>query len=198
MNIEREWELRPPREPMTSMGALWRDFTWRRADPASPICRDRDNIPDWCREAGTADEALRRAVRSKRPNGKMHNHQSKVSLALPKFEYVLMQNLSKLEASGSFERLHRVMDKIRPEGIGPMTVYDVAVRFGAYLSLEPDRIYVHAGTLAGLKALDIRIYPGDYGIRTVAMKSLPYLLRNRRPDDVEDFLCTYRMAFEKL
>jgi hypothetical protein len=49
-----------------------------------------------------------------------------------------------------------------------------------------------------LKALGIRIFHGDYGIRTVAMKSLPYLLRNRRPDDVEDFLCTYRMAFEKL
>jgi hypothetical protein len=201
MNIEREWELRPPREPMTSMGALWRDFTWRRADPASPICRDRDNIPDWCREAWTADEALRRAVRSKRPNGKMHNHQSKVSLALPKYErtlkYVVLPNINKIEGK-SFDYLHKVLWKCRTTGIGPMTVYDVAVRFGAYLSLEPDRIYVHAGTLAGLKALGIRIFPGDSEIRTVAMKSLPYLLRNRRPDDVEDFLCTYRMAFERL
>lgn len=198
MNIEREWELRPPREPMTSMGALWRDFTWRRADPTSPICTTRDNIPEWCREAMHAREALARAVRSKRPNGKMHNHQSKVSLALPKYEFVLAANLGKLEASGSFERLHRVMWKLRSDGIGPMTVYDVATRFGAYLSLEPDRIYVHAGTKAGLKALNVRIFPGDGGIQTVSMNRLPYILRNRRPDDVEDFLCTYRMAFEAL
>lgn len=193
MNILREWELRPPREPMTSMAALWRDFTWRRADPTSPICTQRDNIPDWCKEASSPREALERAVRSKRPNGKMHNHQSKVSKALPKYEYVLTQNLPLLATSKHFDKLHRSMWLIRTDGIGPMTVYDVAVRFGAYLSLEPDRIYVHAGTKAGLEALGIRVL-GD----TVNMKRLGFTLQNRRPDDVEDFLCTYRIAFDQL
>jgi hypothetical protein len=193
MNILREWELRPPREPMTSMAALWRDFTWRRADPTSPICTQRDNIPDWCKEASSPREALERAVRSKRPNGKMHNHQSKVSKALPKYERVLTENLPMLAASGTFDRLHRVMTRLAPAGIGPMTVYDVAVRFGAYLNLEPDVIYVHAGTEAGLKAIGFVTIEG-----TVPMWRLPFILRNRRPDDVEDFLCTYRIAFEQL
>jgi hypothetical protein len=193
VNIEREWEKRPPKEPMTSMRALWRDFSWRRNDPTSPICTGRDNIPEYCAEARSEAEALRRAVRSIRPNGKMHNHQSKVSRALPKFEYVLMRRLDKLVECETFNQLYWMIDTLKTEGIGPMTVYDVAVRFGAKLELEPEKIYIHAGTKSGLLALGIETKDAS-----IPMELLPYPLRSRLPDVVEDFLCTYRMAFAKL
>lgn len=194
MNIEREWELRPPVEPMTSIRALWRDFVWRRNDPTSPICTGRDNIPEYCVEAPTVAEALVRAVRSIRPNGKMHNHQSKVSKSLPKFEYRLMRSVDALAREcENFNQLYWAINSMRTEGIGPMTVYDVSVRFGAKLGLIPEKIYIHAGTKAGLQALGIETKDDS-----VPMELLPYPLRHRVPDVVEDFLCTYRLAFEKL
>jgi len=195
LDIIKEWERDPPRTEMTTMTALWYDFKRRRRDPASPICRFRDDIPDACARDGNAEVALRRAVRSIRPNGKMHNHQSKVSKALPQFEEKLMGSLRHLTRNDDFNQIYWMVDNLKTPGIGPMTVYDVAVRFGAYLGLKPEKIYLHAGTASGLKALGIRI-----GVRdsSFPMELLPAILRNKDADEVEDFLCTYRLAFRRL
>ena len=40
-------------------------------------------------------------------------------------------------------------------GIGVLTVYDVATRIAAHLDLEPARVYVHAGTAEGARALGL-------------------------------------------
>jgi len=195
MNILKEWERNPPSEPMTSMPALWYDFQRRRADPKSPICRFRDNIPEACAQDGSAHVALRRAVRSIRPNGKMHNHQSKVSRSLPALEEKLINYINVLTKSETFGQLYASIDLLKTAGIGPMTTYDVAVRFGAWLGLKPEAIFIHAGTKAGLRALGYSIAGWD---RTFPMELLPRILRRKDPDEVEDFLCTYRLAFELL
>lgn len=194
MNILKEWERDPPDGPMDSLTRLWLDFKSRRRDPASPICRFRDNIPDLCAEQKDGREALRIAVRSIRPNGKMHNHQSKVSKSLPEFERTLIHNYAWLRSALNFTTLHHLVKDSAQRGIGPMTVYDVSVRFGAWLGVNPKNIYVHAGTSAGLKALGIN--PGSREV--IMMNELPYPIKHKDPDTVEDFLCTYRMAFELL
>lgn len=196
MNIEKEWERDPPTRPMNSLENLWRDFMKRRADPASPVCRFRDNIPEYCQEADNAREALRRAVASIRPNGKMHNHQSKVSSSLPNFFSILSRRRGHLAVSPSFDVLYHRIKRLAPKGIGEMTVYDVAVRFGAYLGLKPEMIYMHAGTRSGLNAL----MGTKFGPRheVMPMWLLPAELQDKDPDTVEDFLCTYRSAFLKL
>lgn len=195
MDILKEWERDPPPEPITTMTGLWYDFKRRRRDPKSPVCRFMDTIPDACAQDITAEDALRRAVRSIRPNGKMHNHQSKVSKTLPQLEERLMESIKYLKKAETFGSLYISIEMRSPKGIGPMTIYDVAVRFGAYLGLKPDSIYFHAGTMAGLKALGLS--PKGWNKR-FPMELLPAILRNKDPDEVEDFLCTYRMAFERL
>jgi hypothetical protein len=196
MNIEKEWERDPPVEPMTSLAALWRDFERRRADPASPVHRFRDNIPDWCVQSENASVALWRAVKSIRPNGKMHNHQSKVSRSLDNFARALSRRRGHLALSPNFDILYHRIKRLAPKGIGEMTVYDVATRFGAYLGLKPEMIYMHAGTRSGLNAL----LGTKFGSRheVMPMWLLPTELQDKDPDTVEDFLCTYRSAFLKL
>jgi hypothetical protein len=125
----------------------------------------------------------------------MHNHQSKVSKALPALEEKLTKNMQRLIAVSSFNQLYFMIEILATPGIGPMTIYDVAVRFGAWLGLKPEKVYIHAGTKAGLKALGIDVRIGDWSI---PMEWLPPILRRKDPDEVEDFLCTYRLAFERL
>jgi hypothetical protein len=180
---------------MTSMPALWHDFKRRREDPSSPICRFRDNIPDDCADQKVGQVALQIAVRSIRPNGKMHNHQSKVSPALPALETKLLESYEVLIKCETFAQLYFAIELRSPRGIGPMTVYDVSVRFGAWLGLKPESIWIHAGTQAGLKALGIDTRGYEWSI---PMEILPRILRRKDPDEVEDFLCTYRIAFERL
>jgi len=175
------------------MTALWYDFKRRRRDPKSPVCRFRDTIPDECARQDKALDSLRMAVRSIRPNGKMHNHQSKVSAALPALEKELLFHLPALMEAQTFGQLHALIGALKTPGIGPMTVYDVAVRFGAWRGLSPKYIYVHAGTAAGLKALGIKPQGGR-----ISMGKLPVVLQTKDADTVEDFLCTYRLAFERL
>jgi hypothetical protein len=194
VNIEKEWRRDPPLTKMDNLDALWLDFVRRRADPASPVRRFRDDIPNWCREAPGPRVALWRAVRSKRPSGKMHNHQSKVTPALPAFGLSLSRRLKALMKSEDFHQLYVLMGLLAPKGIGPMTIYDVATRFGAYLGLKPEYIYIHAGTKAGLQALGI----ATKGHPFISMDMLPVELQDKDPDTVEDFLCTYRSAFLKL
>lgn len=193
IDILKEWERDPPEEDLRTMTGLWYDFKRRRRDPVSPICRFRDDIPEVCAILPTSEQALRFAVRSIRPNGKMHNHQSKVSRALPAYEEKLMKHLGAFQKVDTFGSLHALLDLLRTPGIGPMTVYDVSVRYGAWLGLKPELIYIHAGTAAGLKALGISTL--GWG-ESIPMDVLPAILRNKDPDEVEDFLCTYRMAFE--
>lgn len=194
MNIKQEWEKRPPRFQPKCLADLWDDFVWRRSLPDSPINTRRDNIPDWCAEAPSARIALKRAVASRRPNGKMHNHQSKVSAALPSLYLVLSRNLRHLCSSKSFDNLHTRIARLAPKGIGEMTVYDVSVRFGAYLGLKPEMIYMHAGTRGGLNAMMGTKFGSRH--KVFPMWLMPMELQEEDPDEVEDFLCTYRDAFE--
>jgi hypothetical protein len=100
----------------------------------------------------------------------------------------LQTRATELEQSQSFDKLHesvaRVIGSIH--GIGPLTVYDVATRIGAYLDLEPERVYLHAGTAAGTKAMGL----ANRG-STLEPVELPAVFRRLRPPDIENCLCLY-------
>ena len=51
--------------------------------------------------------------------------------------------------------MHDIVSDVAADfhGIGSLTVYDTATRIGAFLKLEPDRVYLHAGTRDGARAL---------------------------------------------
>lgn len=57
----------------------------------------------------------------------------------------------------SSEALHALVARQLREvaGIGELYVYDTAFRIGAYLRLPPTRVYLHAGTRDGARALQL-------------------------------------------
>ncbi len=68
-----------------------------------------------------------------------------------------------------------------------LTVYDTAHRIGRYLGVEPNRVYLHAGTMEGAKAL------GFKGNRSFLMRrQLPKEFRTPKPYEIEDCLCIYK------
>jgi hypothetical protein len=74
-------------------------------------------------------------------------------------EEVLLNSLPALQSAKTFEELHRViLNKIGDiQGIGELTVYDIAVRIGAELNLAPAVVFLHAGTRIGAKALGLDV-----------------------------------------
>jgi hypothetical protein len=191
MDIAKLFDTSPPAEPLTSLGAILRDWE-RRTAPGGGLDTRRDAVVAYCAEAAVWWIAVERAVLSRDANGKHHNHQSKVDLnARIEFGRQILRGSSNL--AKTFDALYDEFERIRPKGIGPVTTYDVAVRCGAYLRLEPQSLYLHAGVRAGWLALVPSWTQRHVG--RIPRTDWPAELRGMRADDLEDFLCTYRTIF---
>ncbi len=135
-------------------------------------------------------DAIREASLSCLPSGKRHPHQRRIpGRTLNAAERALQQRSAQLKRASSFLDLHvRVKSAIgNIHGIGDLAIYDIAHRIGAHLNLEPELIYLHAGTSEGARALGIRG-------KTVERSQLPRELHHLSPAELEDCLCIYKSA----
>jgi predicted kinase len=71
--------------------------------------------------------------------------------------------------------------------IGELYVYDTALRIGAKLNLFPARVYLHAGTRQGARALGL-----DARADALDMADLPREFHVLKPYEVEDVLCIFK------
>lgn len=202
-NFEREMRLRPAKWPLDTLDACVRDFLWRRA-PGGGFDVKADDIPAMCAEAKDFPDAVWMACASRRRNGKMHTHQTKVRVeARREFGARIIERYTWGEGFSrprTFDEFHDTLWDIRPEGIGQLTTYDVSVRAGAFLSLEPDKIYLHTGARQGWEAMwgGPRMIPrqGTYPTVCVPREIWPRPLLRLSADMAEDFLCAYRDALK--
>lgn len=144
----------------------------------------------------TLKEAIHHAARAKRPDGKRHDHFRRFkSVVLENAEQQLQACARQLKACKSFQKLHEVIhDEIRPiKGIGVLAVYDIANFIGANLDLEPDLVYLHAGTRKGANVLGV-------GLRqqTLNPAELPAEFNRLKPREIEDCLCSYAPDLERV
>ena len=87
---------------------------------------------------------------------KRFNHQCRIPLAvLSRAKSLLAEQAPRLKTCRSFHELHTCLTKALASvcGIGELYIYDTALRLGAFLNLEPEHVYLHAGTRAGARAL---------------------------------------------
>ena len=134
--------------------------------------------------------AIDRAAGCCRQDGKRQSHQRRLSVrVLATAKESLKSATSELRRCHSFdELLTEVRKQIgRWKSIGPLAVYDIAVRVGWYLKLEPKIIYLHAGTTEGAKVLGL-----DCRRKFVTVEDLPREFVRLRPGEIEDCLCIYR------
>jgi len=136
----------------------------------------------------TISDAVRKASRAERPDGKRHDHQTRIRRSALREAARRLRRLE-LRSVRSFHELHAAVGRAigSVDGIGELMVYDTALRIGARLRLEPDVVYLHAGTRAGARALGI-----DCSASYIAPVKLPAALRQLRPHEVEDFLCIFK------
>lgn len=141
-------------------------------------------------------EAITYAALCLLPNGKRHPHQYRVPRsALAEGERNLQACSSEIVRCRSFPELHEIVARELRDiyRIGVLTVYDVASRIGAHLNIEPDRVYLHAGTAEGARALGL-----EYRRESVALDELPLPFQRLRPREAEDCLCIFKDALVSL
>jgi hypothetical protein len=159
------------------------------AEVVSAYIRDhRDAGQDerrfYAMQSSLAD-AVEAAALSELPDGKRHPHQRRIPGRVLRQAATALTNAS--FAVATFDELHEVVrTTIGPlRGIGELAVYDVAYRIGAHLGLEPDKVYLHAGTREGARALDL-------GGATLWKDELPKSFHRLSVGEIEDCLCSYK------
>jgi hypothetical protein len=141
--------------------------------------------------AESLEAAVAMATACTNERGKRHSHQRRIPGASLKAMHREVSALDLLR-SKSFDDLHESILNATASVhmIGPLTVYDVAMRIGAYLKLAPKHVYLHAGTREGAKALGL-----GAGSSRIERSDLPPEFGRLTPAECEDVLCIYKDLF---
>lgn len=94
------------------------------------------------------------------------------------------------------------------KGFGNLAIYDFSLRFGKQLGLYPDKVYVHAGTWDGAKALEKLNVLKTIIKNKNTFQRIPILqfyesgacegFKKLNASQIEDFLCVYHKFLEEL
>ncbi|MBE0408658.1 MAG: hypothetical protein IBX69_02875 [Anaerolineales bacterium] len=100
-----------------------------------------------------------------------------------------MVNSNTLAQSNSFDELFLLIESRVGgiHGIGELYIYDTSLRIGAKLGLLPTKMYLHAGTRRGTRALG---FQGE--TRTLEVSQLPGELQQPPPHEIEDVFCIFK------
>ena len=131
---------------------------------------------------------------SRDPENRRHPHQRRFKKQTLRKAADRLHNVqSNLSQCETFDDLFNVVyGTLAPiKGIGcksnGVTPYDIADRIGLYLGLEPERVYAHAGTADGARALGLRG-------KVIEVDQFPPAFRELTPHQIEDCLCLYKKA----
>jgi len=154
-----------------------------------------DRELDFFRNCTNPRRAVKYAGLSMLPSGKRHPHQYRIPLSiLREVERDLQAVSASLRSCATFDELFRLVQSEIGGicGVGELTIYDVTTRLGAYLGLEPERVYLHAGTKEGARYLGINTRRESF-----EPSELPCAFRKLRPREIEDCLCIYKRQLAK-
>jgi hypothetical protein len=138
---------------------------------------------------GIAD-AITRASLATNSRGKRFSHQRRIPRkALDEARQRLLQCTEALANAPDFDALLVVVTNALADiyRTGELYRYDTALRISYYLSILPFKVYLHAGTRTGARALGL-----PFNNRYLDIAQLPAELRGRPAHEVEDILCIYK------
>ena len=131
------------------------------------------------------------AARATDRRGKRFCHQNKIRrAALPEAEKLLLEQSDVLRECRSFHELWLLIKQTlqHVRGLGELYIYDTALRIGAFLNLEPDRVYMHRGTRDGAKHFGFLTRDREW----LNLSEFPRSLRELSALEIEDILCIYK------
>jgi hypothetical protein len=175
------------------MTPAWRDVL---EDYDRRYCCNCDEEIEWFQDQPSLRAAIEVAARSVDRRGRRYSHQYRIPRqAIAHATAALVAVERQLARAASFDDVHRIVtEQLRDvAGVGELYSYDTAFRIGAYLRHFPARVYLHAGTRAGARALNLDCRKGF-----LEMNEIPAALRHRKAHEIEDILCIYKDRFSRL
>jgi hypothetical protein len=147
---------------------------------------------DWFIRQPTLRDATKNAALARSSKGKRYSHQRRIKRAAIQEALSILPNESdRIKRCRTFAELFKLIDTALEDvsGIGELYVYDTSLRIGAKLNLFPEKVYLHAGTRLGARALGLPNVP------TLSVSEFPKEFRALKPHEIEDALCIFKDEF---
>lgn len=141
-------------------------------------------------------EALEHAAEAVDANNKRYFHQFRIRrTAINEAKAKLLAAKSQVRSCRSYDVLHSLLSGLFTpiSGLGPLYIYDTALRLGANLNLEPQVVYIHAGTKTGVLALGLSTTE-----KSISVIAFPKPIHVLTPHEIEDFLCIFSNHLREL
>lgn len=145
---------------------------------------------NWFASQRTLLGAIRRAAVARGQNGNRLSHQWRLPRQMYPSALIKLTGIAPaLRACAKFSDLYVVIESaVGPlNGVGPLYLYDTALRIGAFLKLKPNDVYLQAGALKGAKRLLPRVRT-----RSISPTAFPAPYSALPPYQLENLLCCYR------
>lgn len=142
------------------------------------------------RKLPSIKEVINRAARAVDDQNKRYSHQRRLnSASLIEAERRMIIKLDSIESCLSFDSLYSLLSGLFTpvHGLGPLYIYDTALRLGAKRRLYPTVVYLHAGTRKGARALGL-----DVSSSFIEVADFPKPIQILAPQEIEDFLCIFK------
>ncbi len=150
-----------------------------------------ESILQRMNECRNIADALKLAVTYEDPDtGSLHSHQRRIGRKkLSRCETALREALVDLPSATGFDQVYARVNHVISgmPGIGPLTVYDISLRIGAFLKLYPQTVYLHTGALEGARKFGFVPVNGQLQ-KSVLTRELQQL----EPYEIENFFCIYK------
>jgi hypothetical protein len=167
-----------------SLAAIVRDYIHRHRENANCELQYFHSLPTLA--AAITEAGLARYFDGERY--KRFSHQRRLPRETLEMATKRLRAANLRSARSFADLITRVSTAVRlVHGVGELYVYDTTLRLGGHLGLLPRKVYLHAGTRQGARALGL-----DHRSSSVSPNLLPILLRRLKPHEVEDVLCIYK------
>ena len=135
-------------------------------------------------------------------SGRCHDHQYRIYRSVKEqFLNDLRKNSAKIQNSANFEELYDNIEKFcKKSGIGELTIYDTAMRLGAFLekhkvgNFKPQKVFLHNGAMKGAMVLFERRLLARPCSR-MPLSAFAEIFPEKEAWEVEEILCIYKDNF---
>lgn len=127
---------------------------------------------------------------------------------LEDFSKVIFKEINLLKNSSDFDDIYITISKLAStiSGIGELTVYDASLKIGSYLSLYPEKVFLHAGAKEGANYLrelgllkrTVNTKNSNLKARMQFKSDFPEYFDMLTPWQLENFLCCKRDNLKNL
>jgi hypothetical protein len=150
-----------------------------------------DRVISFCLKQKSLADAIKIAVLSRDIDNKKHKHQYRIeNTQLQIFCKKISSIEYKIQYVKNFEDLLNLIIKEKTSGIGPLALYDIALRIGYYIKIKPDLIYLHSGAKTGAINLFGRKIKNNYLTKDEFVDKVDDF-KNFSCEEIEAFLCIH-------